>query len=149
MASTWESSPPFPHWKDYAAVLRHYAERLVGETHRRLRHDTKFAQWYDANWKALGEDPYARDKNEVCANAMLALFERNPEQWAAIGYLNRDRAAHAASLSIYLQSWHVAAPLKHKAFIAEVIALFNLPDSDSRTRLAVVSERRQAARSRD
>jgi hypothetical protein len=136
MAITWESNPPFPHWRDYAQVLRHYAERLAGEAHRRLPHDTMLVEWYAANQEALRDDPYLRDKNEVCANMMLALFERSPEHWAAIGYLNRDSAALTGSLSGYLQSWHRAAPGEHRAFIAQVIGLFAAPDGGARVDLA-------------
>jgi hypothetical protein len=140
MAITWESNPPFPHWRDYAQVLRHYAERLAGEAHRRLPHDDMLVEWYAANQEALRDDPYLRDKNEVCANMMLALFERSPEHWDAIGYLNRDSAALAGSLLGYLQSWHRAAPAKHHAFIAEVIALFGVPESGTKMRLALLGE---------
>jgi hypothetical protein len=124
MAATWESNPPFLHWRDYAGVLGYYAERLAGEAHRRLSDDNTLSEWYAHNSEALGEDPYLREKNEVCAKALLPLFQSNPARWAAIGYLNRDTVALAGSFPWYLQSWYRAAPSEHQSFIAQVIALF-------------------------
>ncbi|MBC7945419.1 MAG: hypothetical protein H7X91_09210 [Burkholderiales bacterium] len=124
MASTWASNPPFPDWKDYAPVLREYAEQLSGEAHRRLPYGMSASAWYATNRQAVSENPYLREKNEVCANLLLSLFERNPEHWTAIAYLNLDPTAAAAAFAEYLESWHRAAPAKHQVFIAEVIALF-------------------------
>jgi hypothetical protein len=146
MAITWESNPPFPHWRDYAPVLRHYAERLAGEAHRRLPHDTLLVEWYAANQEALRDDPYLRDKNEVCANMMLALFERSPKHWAAIGHLNRDSAALSGSLLGYLRSWHRAAPSEHRVFISQVIGLFVAPDAGDRLDLAFLGPGHDSAR---
>jgi hypothetical protein len=128
MASTWESNPSFLDWKDYASNLRVYAERLFREPHRTLPHETSIGTWYAANQQAVRENPYLRDKNEVCANLLLPLFERNPEHWAAIGYLNLDQKAVTASFMEYLESWRSAVPAKHRQFISEVIALFKMPE---------------------
>ena len=140
MASTWESSPPFPDWKDYASNLRVYAERLFREPHRTLPRETPVGTWYAANQQAVRENPYLRDKNEVCANLLLPLFERNPEHWAAIGYLNLDRNAVAANFMEYLESWRSAVPPKHREFISEVISLFKVPERSEPMQMA--SDRR-------
>ena len=53
LASSWEHSPPYPHWKDYAPAFREYAERLLGEKHRRLPLDKSVAEWYAENREML------------------------------------------------------------------------------------------------
>lgn len=140
MASTWESNPPFPGWENYAPNLRGYAERLSGEPHRRLPREISAGAWYAANQQAVREDPYLREKNEVCANLLLPLFERGPEHWAAIGYLNLDPNAAAASFVEYLESWRSAAPAEHQGFISEVIALFKMPEHSEPTQMASVRQ---------
>ena len=128
MASTWGSNPPYSDWADYAAVLRAYAEQLTTQSHRRLPGDIAFGTWYAANRDAVSGNPYLRQKNEVCANLLLSLFESTPEHWAAIGYLNLHRSSAEAGFLEYLESWRQAAPARHRVFITEVIALFDLPE---------------------
>ncbi|KON80329.2 hypothetical protein PA01_12580 [Azoarcus sp. PA01] len=131
MASRWQTDAPYSTWKDYAPVLRRYADRLVAEPHRRLPEGISAGQWLQGRLAVLARDPYRRDDNEVVANLLLPLFERDPEGWAALRSLNRHPADATVDLSQYLLHWRSNAAREHRQFIDEVTAelgLGGLPD---------------------
>lgn len=110
MADTWEaSSPPPPDWAAHASALRRYADRLIEEGHRKLPARTALAAWLRQNEDQMRNDPYLREKNEVVANLLLPLFERNPENWGALRYLNLDPEDARSSLRQYLENWYANA----------------------------------------
>lgn len=90
LASTWEHSPPTPEWSAHADKLRRFFELLVAEGHRKLPPQTTLAAWLRDNEDQLRHDPYQRQKNDLIAKMLLPLFERNPENWEALSYLNLD-----------------------------------------------------------
>lgn len=130
MAVTWETAAPYPNWHNYAPAMRDYAEQFVREGHRQLPAGTSLAAWLRANESRLRSDPYLRDKNEVVANLLLPLFEKDPENWAALHYLNLDHADATDSLKQYLQHWYGNAPQEHKRFIHDVLALLGVEGFD-------------------
>jgi hypothetical protein len=128
LAVTWEASPPDAGLSPYAEKLRRFSDMLVQEGHRQLPLDTPLAAWLMANEERLRGDPYQREKNEVVANLLLPLFERNPENWDALCYLNLDPADARNNLKLYLRNWYSNAPDEHKEFIAGVLALLGVAD---------------------
>ncbi|SMF11479.1 hypothetical protein [Pseudogulbenkiania subflava] len=130
MAVTWETSAPYPNWRDYAPAMRDYAEQFTREEHRQLPAGTTLAAWLRENEGKLRSDPYLRDKNEVVASLLLPLFEKNPEEWATLHYLNLDSADATDTLKQYLQHWYGNAPAEHKKFIFDVLALLGIEGID-------------------
>jgi len=120
MATRWQTDAPYSAWKDYAPVLRGYADRLLAEPHRRLPEGVSPGRWLQAKLDVLADDPYRRDDNEVVANLLLPLFERAPEHWAALGFLNLHPADPSVGLSQYLRHWRSNAPDEHRQFIDEL-----------------------------
>jgi len=120
LAVRWQTDAPYSTWQDYAPVLRAYADRLVAEPHRHLPDEVSPGQWLLARLETLGRDPYHRDENEVVANLLLPLFERAPEHWAALHYLNLHPADAVADLPQYLRNWRSSAPREHQQFIDTV-----------------------------
>lgn len=129
LAATWESSEPLPDGSAKADQLRRFFDLLVTEGHRQLPPHTPLAVWLASHEDHLRQDPYLRDKNEVVANLLLPLFERDPENWATLSYLNLDPSDARSSLRDYLLHWYQNAPDEHKAFIANVLSLFNIEDT--------------------
>lgn len=125
LAATWEQAPPEPAWAGKAKQLRRFFEHLVAEGHRQLPAHAPLASWLQDNEAQLRENPYLRDKNDIVANLLLPLFADNPQNWAALGYLNLDPADANASLDDYLQHWYRNAPVEHKHFIASVLAMLS------------------------
>jgi hypothetical protein len=130
LASSWEHSPPHPHWKDYAPAFREYAERLLSEKHRHLPLDKSVAGWYAENREVLGSNPYLREKNEFLATQLIALLEKAPGSLGAIGYLNLEKSSFSKSFEAYLESWYSCCPEEIRDFARWVISLFTRSDHD-------------------
>ena len=124
LAEVWESNPPKRDWMGYGAILRAYADHLEGEPHRRLSASMSFQRWFEKNQAKLDENPYLREKNEVVATNLLPLFERRPELWRAVTYLNSDERSAAKPFGAYLGDWYAACP--DKALPSAIFALFGL-----------------------
>lgn len=128
LATTWEKAPPEPKLTEEAKKLRRFFDHLIAEGHRQLPHDTPLSAWLNDNEKRLRDDPYLRNKNEVVANLLLPLFQENPQNWAALNYLNLEPTDARNSLSEYLRHWYQNAPAEHKSFIGGILALFKLDE---------------------
>lgn len=130
-SATWGESPPRMEWAPYAPSLHRYTEQVVNEPHRRLPENTTLAAWFRENEPALRDNPYLRDRNEVVANQLLPILERNPGSWEAIGFLNLDVPDGETSFQEYLQQWYRRVPLQHRQFIRQTLGLFQLAAPDA------------------
>ena len=126
LALTWKEAPPAPVLSGEAEKLNRFFNLLIGEGHRQLPPHSPLAAWFAGNEERLRHDPYQREKNEMVANLLLPLFERNPENWATLSYLNLDPGDARSSLREYLRNWYRNAPPEHKTFIADVLDLFQM-----------------------
>ena len=126
LATTWKDAPPSPEWSAHAEKLNRFFELLISEGHRQLPPRSPLAGWLESNEEHLRNNPYQREKNEVVANLLLPLFERHPEHWDTLSYLNLDPGDARSSLQDYLRHWYKNSPAQHKAFIADVLALFQM-----------------------
>jgi hypothetical protein len=124
MTSSWESAPPYRHWRAYAPAFREYAERLQAQQHRHLSPDLSLREWFEKNEAQLKRDPYLREKNELLATLLLPLFEQNPGGLAAIAYLNSEEPASSQSLDEYLENWYRCCPDEHRSVVRQAIRLF-------------------------
>jgi hypothetical protein len=131
MAATWETAPPAAQWAAHAPTLRKYAEILRRAPHRHLPPNQTLANWFAERRQDLRANPYLRDQDEVVSNLLLALFEQDPGGWAAIGYLNADRADAAKSFQDYLEAWCLACPERHRHVVQRIMLMFGmLPPAD-------------------
>jgi hypothetical protein len=126
LAVTWENFPPLPDWGRESERLNQFFNLLIAEGHRQLPPHAPLSDWLMSNEERLRENPYLREKNEVVANLLLPLFQRNPENWSSLSYLNLEPGDARGSLQDYLRNWYRNAPAEHKIFIAEVLALFDM-----------------------
>ena len=124
MASSWESAPPYRHWRAYAPAFSEYAERLQAQPHRHLAADQSLREWFENNQAELQRNPYSRKKNELLATFLLPLFERNPAGLAAIGYLKSEDPASSGTLDEYLENWYRCCPDEHRGVVRQAIRLF-------------------------
>lgn len=146
LATRWESEAPSAAWGRRASALRAFADRLVAEDHRQLPADTGLAVWVAEHEEKLRRDPYLRDKNEVVANVLLPLFERQPEGWEAIRYLNLDPGDARNRLRDYLKNWYANCPDEHRRFIADVLALLGVRDIVARREAGAEDEAAEGIR---
>lgn len=126
LAATWETAPPEAKWSHEAKKLERFFNHLLSEGHRQLPPHTPLASWLHDNEEKLRNNPYLRNENEVVANLLLPLFQDDPQNWAALNYLNLDRSDARNSLRDYLYHWYENAPVEHKQFIAGILAMFKL-----------------------
>ena len=128
VAATWKDAPPAPDWARETDKLNRFFDLLIAEGHRQLPPHSPLAVWLASNEEKLRRDPYQREKNELVANMLLPLFERNPENWSTLSYLNLEPGDAGNSLQDYLRNWYRNAPAEHKTFIADVLDLFQMRD---------------------
>jgi hypothetical protein len=122
LAARWNESPPHAGWSDYASAFRRYAERLLASDHRVISPATSMAMWYRENQRSLESDPYLREKNEAAATVLLRLFEADPDNLAAIAYMNETR--ERGSFAAYLASWYDCCPEPQRSLVRQLIAVF-------------------------
>ncbi|MGB2823869.1 MAG: hypothetical protein WBF17_23015, partial [Phycisphaerae bacterium] len=60
------------------------------------------------------------------AKHLLRLFEKHPEHWEAVGYLNIGDAGASKGLAGHLSAWHGSSPEKHKPFVRSVAEMFGI-----------------------
>lgn len=116
-AETWKSSPPYPTWKNYAPSLARYADDRLANA--KLPDGMTPAEW------ALEKlDDHA--KGNVVASLLLPLFEKDPSRWEAVSGLNTEKMDEKTTFAEYLAAWKRHCPEKHRAFVEEVAALFDV-----------------------
>ena len=106
MAVTWLTQPPYPNWREYADSLEGYVDGVITRDVRHLPDGITLGQWFHTNESTLRANPLDRDLNGVVAQAMLPLFQSNPESWQTVGYLPDSGEGFAR----YLSQWKEACP---------------------------------------
>jgi len=124
MAETWKVRPPYPNWREFAHNLRTYADDRLKKGE--LPPNTAFVAWFGQNEPAMRKEPCLRDKNNVVAAAMLPLFERQPERWEAVTWLNARPSREARTLEQHLKAWRDSCPEKHRPSVTEIAAVFGI-----------------------
>jgi len=127
MSEVWRTDPPYKSWKGFAPHLRSYTDDII-----RKRKDypqllkTGMRTYYATHARHLRLHPVDREKNGAMAIALLALFERRPDQWNAIRYLNSTPSPKGETFAQYLSKWHNAAPEKHRGFVASIADMYGI-----------------------
>lgn len=124
MGEEWKIHPPYPNWKSYAPHLTEYAQERI-DAHP-LPKDTTLAKWYRDNADALRKNATDRERNSVVATALLPMFEKEPEHWGAVYYLNQGKPKTQQSFEQRLQNWHDQTPEEHRAFIRAIAKQFEI-----------------------
>jgi hypothetical protein len=124
MATNWKTAAPHPDWRPYSASLTDYAETVIkGRTRLTLE---KLPDYYQQNSAILRENPTERSRNGAMAAALLELFERQPEHWESITWLNSSPSPPDETFSTYLTKWLRAVPARHQVFVAKLRATFGI-----------------------
>ena len=124
MAETWKKKPPYGNWKSYAPALRKYADERM--TKQRLPGGTTLAKWFPKSEAALRKSATRRGDNTKIAGALLPLFEKTPEHWEAVGWINTVKDEPDRSFEKYLTDWRAACPKKHRLFVEKVAERFGV-----------------------
>jgi len=127
MSETWRTKAPYPNWKGYAPSLAGYARNVVA---KRTRYPELIKlgmpAFYQKHRARIEAEPCDRALNGAMSIVLLSLFERDPQQWEAIRWLNPSPSPKGETFQTYLKKWHAAAPEKHRAFIAEIADMYGV-----------------------
>lgn len=121
------TNAPYENWRSYAPLLRDYTDEI-----ERTRHDyleimrTGMPAYYQKHARHLSSNGTDREKNGAMALVLLAAFERQPQHWNAIRWLNSSPSPKGETFPQYLLKWQRAAPPKHSAFISSIASLYGL-----------------------
>ena len=125
MAESWQTHPPYPNWRDYAPNLSRYADdRLRAAT---LSPGMSFLDWFRQNEPVLRTNAVLREKNNVVAAALLPLFERTPQGWETVAWLNGPQPATEQTLAQFFDDWRRRAPPRCQPFLREIRQVFGMP----------------------
>lgn len=128
MARSWKTKPPYPNWTDYRDHLRQYADNVVLKRTRVSEiHEKGLASFYREHRKELEKNCCNREVNGAMALVLLRLFEEKPGRWEAVRWLNSSPPLRGATFQQYLRKWRDAVPMRHKAFVEKLAALFGVP----------------------
>lgn len=125
MARSWRTNPPYPHWRDYGDDLRDYADHAmsrrphVGEITR-----IGLAAFYSRHEAALRSLPVDRDLTGSIAVVLLGSFEKQPEHWGSVRWLNARKTETVREFDSYLGDWQETVPDAHRPFVTEIAGLF-------------------------
>lgn len=127
MSRSWKDAPPYPHWRDFRDALRSYADDVIrrrdklGEIHR-----DGMPAFYRTHQETLERDPNERELNGAMAVVLLHVFERQPDHWEAVRWLNESAAPDGETFEEYLRRWHEAVPERRKALVRELAELYGV-----------------------
>jgi hypothetical protein len=113
-----------PQLRTAAIQLTQYMKQLATEPQRQLDPGAKFADWFASNQESLRQDPYNRELNELVATQLLPYFERNPDLWQSLAYLNDTPPIPRQPFTTFLSNWEAASPIAVRPQIAQIRSLF-------------------------
>lgn len=126
MSRAWQTDPPYPAWREYAAWLNAYAEQRLALPEHQLPAGMAFADWFRENQAALRQNAGMRDRNTIIAIRLLPLFENQPRAWKTLVFLNRGSADANASLAQHLAAWRSRCPEDLRPFVTRLAAVFTV-----------------------
>ena len=122
MKPHWEENQIVRRSKRYAKFFESYAQNIIDRG--QLPEGKTFKQWFATQEKQLYKGACQRNLNRIIAVKLLPLFEKKPENWGAVEYLNKGTPAKGESFKTYLRKWKKHSPEKFRPFIQEVAAEF-------------------------
>jgi hypothetical protein len=124
MSRTWETSPPYPAWQDYAPWFNAYAQERLSLPEHQLPTGKSFQVWFQDHQPPLRRNSTIRSWNTIIAIRLLPLFEAEPRGWKAVTFLNRDSDAVNESLAQHLAKWRSQCPENLRSFVDRLAAVF-------------------------
>jgi hypothetical protein len=122
MAVSWQTSPPYPNWREFAPRLNEYADDLITKPENRLPSGVTLREWLRENEPKLRSDPYQRSLNRLIAVQLLPLFQTFPQGWQIV----RSVPSSDETFENIVPEWHRICPDEHEGFILQVAVLFGI-----------------------
>ena len=126
MGRSWQTTPPYPNWKDYSASLTKYAQDRLDKTARDFPGGSDFGVWFHENEALLRQKSALREKNNVVVAQLLPLFEAQPAGWEAVTFFNLGKREREQTLAAHVADWSACAPATQREFIKKIATVFNV-----------------------
>jgi hypothetical protein len=124
MGRSWQTDPPYPVWRGYAAWLNSYADERLAHSKHHLPPGTSFSIWFRENQSVLRRSSTERSRNTIIATQLLPIFEAEPHGWEALAFLNSASVNPNSSLEQYFARWRSRCPQRLRSFVTKVEAVF-------------------------
>lgn len=124
MGETWKVDPPYENWRSFAPALTEYAAERMKQ--HALPDGQSLATWYREHAEALGRTSTNRTLNSIAATALLPLFEKSPDHWLAVQWLNAGKPSEPQSFAAFLGDWHRHVPAEHRSFVKRIAHAFDV-----------------------
>lgn len=124
MARTWQTKPPYPNWQSFHKALHSYAADRIKNA--QLPEGVPLVAWYRQNEPILRRNATMREKNNIVAVQLLPIFEKHPDHWPAVRWLNTRATEKPRTFRQYLLDWQQSAPEKHRGFIHDIARQFGV-----------------------
>jgi len=124
MATTWKTDAPYRNWKDYGTSLKSYADDVAAK--HPVPKGKSFAGWFRENHEKLSKKSTQRELNGIVAVHLLPIFEKSPEAWQTLPYLNIGRTKEKQTFSEYLKAWHQNTPEELRPYVKRITEKFEL-----------------------
>ncbi len=115
MANVWQDYPPYPNWSGYSKHLELYATERIEKY--KLPPDTRLPDFLAKNVVYLKSNATDRTRNAGVAIELLPIFEKHPEGWKAVHYLNESVWEEEQDFPTYLRNWYRHTPDELKPFV--------------------------------
>ena len=125
LEESWKSSPPYPHWKEYASEFTKYANQRMKKYEDKIPAD--LPSWFRANEQKLSKEPVDRPRNVSLAIRLLPFFDKSPVGWSACAFLNENKSKKPRSFTAYINDWHQSCPLQEQRdFVKKIATTFGI-----------------------
>jgi hypothetical protein len=123
MSQTWQTNPPYPHWKDYSTSLADYVTKIIEQPENKF--SGPFKNWLRENLDELSKDRYKRTENRIVALQLFQIFKYRPELWTTIQYLKFIKVTDEMTFDNFIDTWADLVPDKLKIQITEIRTTLN------------------------
>lgn len=125
MAKSWQTTPPYPNWRDYAPHLASYAKDRIDDPKHQLPAGKSFADWFAATESAQRKE-WTRENNTIIAKELLPLFEAEPAGWDALATIHLGRRDQQLTLQQFFADWRANSAANHHPFIDKLGSRFGI-----------------------
>ena len=127
MEATWRSNAPYPNWQSYAPKLGDYArDVMLKREHYLALVESGLSNFYRNHREQLEAEPCDRELNGALAIVLLAHFEKQPQHWEAVKWLNGAEPKTTETFTAYLTRWKNTVPEEHRRFVSGIAALYGI-----------------------
>lgn len=123
MSQTWQTNPPYPHWKNYSSSLTEYVTDIIRKPENKI--SKTFKSWLTENLELLFKDRYKRTENRIVALQLFPLFKQKPKVWTTIQYLKFIKVTDDMTFDNFLEAWTELVPDNLKELLNEIKTTLN------------------------